>query len=106
MIRHHVTFFIFPTNLPISGVIEHILTDHQAVYALKALIANLLTAKGLTQLRAGLRAHVKGLTIIINLICNILGSPLVSRSQTIIYSVSIEGGRDDNFIYSLILMAG
>jgi hypothetical protein len=24
---------------------------------------------------------------------------VVSRSQTIIYSVSIEGGRDDNFIY-------
>jgi len=36
------------------------------VYALKALIANLLTAKGLTQLRAGLRANVKGLTIIID----------------------------------------
>jgi len=31
---------------------------------------------------------------------------VVSRSQTIIYSVSIEGGRDDNFIYSLTLMAG
>jgi hypothetical protein len=29
-----------------------------AVYALKALIANLLTAEGLTQLRAGLRAYI------------------------------------------------
>jgi hypothetical protein len=28
------------------------------VYTLKALIANLLAAKGLTQLRAGLRAYI------------------------------------------------
>jgi hypothetical protein len=30
---------------------------------------------------------------------------VVSRSQTIIYSVSIEGGRDDNFIYRAIVRA-
>ena len=47
----------------------------KAVYALKALIANLLAAKGLTRLRAGLRARVKGLTIIIDLICNLIGLP-------------------------------
>jgi hypothetical protein len=45
------------------------------VYALKALIANLLAVKGLTGLRAGLRAHVKGLIIIIDLICKLLRSP-------------------------------
>jgi hypothetical protein len=46
-----------------------------SVYSFKALIANLLAAKGLSRLRAGLRAQIKGLTIIINLICNLLGSP-------------------------------
>jgi hypothetical protein len=46
-----------------------------AVYALKTLIANLLATKGLSRLRAGLRAQIKGLTIIIDLICNLLVSP-------------------------------
>ena len=45
------------------------------VYTLKALIANLLAAKGLTWLRARLRACVKGLMIIIDFICNLLRSP-------------------------------
>lgn len=31
---------------------------HFAMYTFKALIANLLAAKGLTRLRAGLRAHI------------------------------------------------
>jgi hypothetical protein len=54
------------------------MTDLQAngaVNALKALIANPLAAKGLSRLRAGLRAQIKGLTIIIDLIRNLLVSP-------------------------------
>jgi len=42
------------------------------VYALKALITNLPAAKDLSRLRTGLRAHIKGLTIIID---NLLVSP-------------------------------
>ena len=49
------------------------------MYALKALIANLLAAKGLMRLRAGLRAHIKGLIIIIDLICNLLRSPPIGH---------------------------
>ena len=47
----------------------------EAVYSLGALITNLLAIKGLSRLRAGLRAQIKGLTIIIDLICNLLVSP-------------------------------
>jgi hypothetical protein len=53
------------------------------VYALKALIANLLAIKGLTGLRPRLRAHVKGLIIIIDLICNLLRSPQSHLYQNI-----------------------
>jgi hypothetical protein len=46
-----------------------------AVNGLKALITNLLAVKGLLRLRAELKAQIKGLTIIIDLICNLLRSP-------------------------------
>jgi len=53
-----------------------------SMYTLKALITNLLAVKGLT----GLRAHVKGLIIIIDLICNLLRSP---RSHLLATSLNV-----------------
>jgi hypothetical protein len=63
-----------------------------AVNGLKALITNLLAVKGLLRLRAELRAQIKGLTIIIDLICNLLRSPwshLLATSLNVLVSEGI-----------------
>ena len=59
--------------------------------SLKALITNLLV-KGLSRLRAELRAQIKGLTIIIDLIGNLLRSPwshLLATSLNVLVSGGI-----------------
>ena len=56
----------------------------KSVYSLNALITNLMAVKGLSRLRARLRAQIKGLTIIINLFViysGTLESPLGHLTQ-------------------------
>ena len=62
------------------------------LHQLKALITSLLAVKGLSRLRAGLRAQIKGLTSIINLICNLLRLPrshLLATSLDVLVSEGI-----------------
>jgi hypothetical protein len=62
------------------------------VNGLKALITNLLAVKGLSRLRAELRAQIKGLKIIMDLICNLLRSPwshLLATSLNVLVSEGI-----------------
>ena len=67
------------------------------VYTLKALIANLLAVKGLTGLRPRLRAHVKGLIIIIGLICNLLRSPQSHLYQNIMILSAVAKTKLSNY---------
>src|ERR1700683_2172890 len=61
------------------------------VNGLKALIRNLPAVKGLSRLRAELRAQIKGLTIIMDLICDLRRSPWSHLLATSLYVLVSEG---------------
>src|ERR1700683_3548497 len=74
-----------------TQVLLHLHMFGNAVNGLRALITNLLAVKGLSRLRAELRAQIKGLTIIIDLICNLLRSPWSHLLATLLNVLVSEG---------------
>ena len=81
-------------HLLCSRVVYRLGNSYQLHYetGLKAIITNLLGVNGLSRLRAELRVQIKGLTIIMDLISNLLRSPwshLLATSLNVLVSEGI-----------------